>query len=276
MAESHFTFPIRSDKLTMTCSVISTVYDAQTEFQRVTILDTDVYGKALLLDGHIQLTDFDEKAYHEALVQVPAVNLPSLRRALVIGGGDGGVIRELCRHDSIEQIDMVEIDRGVVEACKAHMPGLSSGAFEDRRVRLHLTDAFAWVKSATETYDLIVVDSTDTYEDEEGEISEMLWTPAFYSDLMRLLSPEGFVVTQADNHVYCPYSSEDVLSLFGSVFPASGFYFALVPSFGGFSGFVWGSRGASLASRWSPAMDRGWKTLSEATYNLAFTQMSFS
>ncbi len=259
----------------MTCSVRSTVYDAQTEFQRVTILDTEVYGKALLLDGHIQLTDFDEKAYHEALVQIPAVNLPSFNKALVIGGGDGGVIRELCRHSSVTQIDMVEIDRGVVDACRKHMPSLSDGAFDDSRVRLHITDAFAWVKSASDHYDLIVVDSTDTYEEEEGEISEMLWTSAFYCDLLRLLSPHGFVVTQADNHVYCPYSSDEVLALFGSVFPAKGFYFALVPSFGGFSGFVWGSRGGAPAAKWLPKFDRDWKTLSEASYNLGFSDLKF-
>jgi spermidine synthase len=259
----------------MTCSVKSTVFDAKTEFQQVTILDTDVYGKALLLDGHIQLTDFDEKAYHEALVQIPAVNLPSFSKALVIGGGDGGVIRELCRHASVSQIDMVEIDKGVVDACSEHMPNLSNGAFQDPRVRLHITDAFGWVKSATDSYDLIVVDSTDTYEDEEGEISEMLWTSGFYSDLLRLLSPNGFVVTQADNHVYCPYSSEDVLDLFGQVFPAKGFYFALVPSFGGFSGFVWGSKGAAPATKWSPSFDKGWTTLNESTYNLAFSDLKF-
>ena len=275
MSESHFTFPIRSDKLTMTCSVRSTVFDAQTEFQRVTILDTDVYGKALLLDGHIQLTDFDEKAYHEALVQIPALNLPSFSKALVIGGGDGGVIRELCRHSSVTQIDMVEIDKGVVDACREHMPSLSNGAFDDPRVRLHITDAFAWVKSASDSYDLIVVDSTDTYEEEEGEISEMLWTSAFYSDLLRLLSPDGFVVTQADNHVYCPYSSEEVLELFGSVFPSKGFYFALVPSFGGFSGFVWGSKGTAPAVKWTGGLDQGWSTLNEATYNLAFSDLRF-
>ena len=170
---------------------------------------------------------------------------------------------------------MVEIDRGVVDACRAHMPSLSDGAFDDPRVRLHITDAFAWVKSASDQYDLIVVDSTDTYEEEEGEISEMLWTSAFYGDLLRLLSPDGFVVTQADNHVYCPYSSDEVLDLFGSVFPAKGFYFALVPSFGGFSGFVWGSRGSAPAAKWLPEFDKGWKTLNEASYNLGFSDLKF-
>jgi spermidine synthase len=262
----------------MSFSITKTVFDAKTEFQQVTIVESEVFGKTLLLDGHIQLTDFDERAYHEALVQIPALNLPQLKSALVIGGGDGGVIRELCRHDGIEHIDMVEIDRGVVEACKQHMPNLSGGAFNDSRVHLHITDAFPFVKNAQREYDLIVVDSTDTYEDEEGEISEMLWTEGFYGDLLRLLSPGGIVVTQADNHVYCPYSSEEVLDLFGKVFDTKGFYYALVPSFGGYSGFVWGSKGTQPTEIWRAdfGTDLDLRYLNARTYNLAFTELQFS
>ena len=257
----------------MSFSVIRELCNIQTEFQNVTILETDVFGKALLLDGHIQLTDFDEAAYHECLVQIPAMNLPNFKRALVIGGGDGGVIREICRHSTVTHVDMVEIDRGVVDACSQWMPNLNAGAFEDPRVHLHITDAFPFVKNATETYDLIVVDSTDTYEEEEGEISEMLWTKEFYQDLSRLLAPEGIVVTQADNHVFCPYSSEEVLDLFRHAFPNSGFYFGLVPSFGGYSGFVWGSKDNQLEIDLTPP--QGCAYLNNITYQLAFTNLKF-
>lgn len=259
----------------MSFSVKSTVFDSKTAFQQVTILDTEVFGKALLLDGHIQLTDFDEKAYHESLVQIPALNLATAKRALVIGGGDGGVIRELCRIPTMEHVDMVEIDEGVVNACREHMPNLSAGAFDDPRVHLHLTDAFAFVKKIEGVYDIIVVDSTDTYEEEEGEISEMLWTSEFYGDIFRLLSPDGFVVTQADNHVFCPYSTEEVLSLYRKVFPKAGFYFGLVPSFGGYSGFVWGSKGAFLAPK-MPWTEQTFSYLNPVTYDLAFTDLKFS
>ncbi len=115
VAVATFTIPIRSDKLQMSFAVTSELCNVQTEFQNVTILDTEVFGKALLLDGHIQLTDFDEAAYHECLVQIPAQNLPRFERALVIGGGDGGAIRELCKHPSVTHIDMVEIDQGVID-----------------------------------------------------------------------------------------------------------------------------------------------------------------
>ncbi|MEI7985295.1 MAG: polyamine aminopropyltransferase [Armatimonadota bacterium] len=273
---ASFTIPIRSDKIQMSFAVNSELCNVQTEFQNVTILDTEVFGKALLLDGHIQLTDFDEAAYHECLVQIPSLNLPHFERALVIGGGDGGVIRELCKIPSVTHIDMVEIDQGVVDACRLHMPNLSHGAFDDPRVHLHITDAFPFVKNATGQYDLIIVDSTDTYEEEEGEISEMLWTKEFYADIARLASPYGIVVTQADNHVFCPYSCEEVLSLFSNVFNHRGFYFGLVPSFGGYSGFVWGSMNNEVSVNFEARLGKDLKYLNEITYPLAFSDLRFS
>ncbi len=269
-------FPIRSDKLSMNVSVTARVHSRQTEFQKVEILDTDIFGRTLLLDGHIQLTDFDEHAYHEALVQLPLLSIPSPKTALVVGGGDGGVIRELCKHKSIERIDMVEIDGGVVEACREHMPSLSDGAFDDPRVNLLLQDAFPFVKNApAETYDIIVADSTDVYEEEEGELSAMLFTEEFYTDCKNALKPGGIVVTQADNLVFCPYSLETISEMFGKVFPSTGWYQALIPSFGGYSGYAWGSKGTGISQTWTnPAVDC--RYLNETTFNLAFTPLKFS
>lgn len=258
----------------MTASVREHVAHEKTAFQTIDVIDTDVFGRALLLDGHIQLTEMDERAYHEALVQIPLMALPNARAALVVGGGDGGVIRELARHPNMERIDMVEIDEGVVRLCREHLPSLSGGAFDDARVHLHLADAFPFVKQATERYDLIVVDSTDTYEDEEGEISEMLFTDEFYGDLRRILAPGGLVVTQADNNVFCPYSMEEIKAMFARVFPRVGNYQALVPSFGGFSGFAWASEGADAKATFSPRVDL--RYLNEATYALAFTDLQFA
>ena len=267
-------FPIRSDRLSMTASVRAHVAHERTAFQTIDVVDTDVFGRALLLDGHIQLTEMDERAYHEALVQIPMMALPLARAALVVGGGDGGVIRELARHKGLERIDMVEIDAGVVRVCREHMPSLSDGAFDDPRVNLHLEDAFPFVKASTEKYDLIVVDSTDTYEEEEGEISEMLFTDEFYGDLRRILAPGGFVVTQADNNVFCPYSMAEIRAMFGRVFPRVGSYQALVPSFGGFSGFVWASEGGDVRVPFAPRVET--RYLDEATYALAFTELRFA
>jgi len=163
----YLTIPIRSDKLSLSVQVKSHLSHRQTEFQTIDVYDTEAFGRVLTLDGHIQLTELDERAYHESLVQVPLLSIQNPISALVVGGGDGGVLREICKHSSIQHIDMAEIDSGVVEESKLHLPFVSGGAFEDPRVHLHITDAFAFVKASTRKYDLIVVDSTDVYEEED-------------------------------------------------------------------------------------------------------------
>ncbi|HEY0867291.1 MAG TPA: hypothetical protein VGE01_07930 [Fimbriimonas sp.] len=270
-------FPIRSDRLSMNVQATEHLLHRQTEYQTIDIYQTEVFGRTLLLDGHIQLTEFDERSYHEALVQVPLLSIAAPRNALIVGGGDGGVLREICRHASIRAIDMVEIDRGVIEASKEHLPFLSAGAFEDPRLNLVVGDAFPFVKQADRKYDLIVIDATDVYEEEEGELSEMLFTSEFYEDCRNALSPKGIVVTQADNLVFCPYSMEAILKEFTKVFQRTGRYQALVPSFGGFSGYVWGSVGAEISTRWSALDSSGLELryLREETYNLAFRPLSF-
>ena len=266
--------PTRSDKLGLQVEVLDTVFSAVSEFQRIEVVETATLGRVLLLDGHVQLSELDEHAYHESLVHVPAMSVPLLRRALVVGGGDGGVVRELCRHSTVERIDMVEIDATVIEASKEAMPSVSGGAFDDPRVHLYIEDAFAFVKQAREQYDFVVVDCTDTYEEEEGELSESLFTREFYEDVRRVLSPGGFVVSQADNLVFCPYSTRDAVRRFSEVFASVGTYWCIVPSFGGFSGFVWGSDGGSL----SPAIGVapiGLRYLDATTYALAMRPVPF-
>lgn len=262
---SHVTFPIRSDKLTMTVQVTRTVATERSAFQQIDVLESEVFGRLLLLDGHIQLTTFDEAAYHELLVQVPMLNLPHARRALVVGGGDGGVLRELAKHPGLEQIDMVEIDEAVVRLSREHLPTVSAGSFDDPRVRLVVGDAFEFVQGEEGPYDIVVVDSTDVYEDEEGELSEALFTKGFYSDVHRLLAPGGIVVTQADNIVFCPYSVEEVRSLLAGVFPRVGSYWGPVPSFGGYSGYCWASVEGTVSPDW-PGASVKLSVLSAALY----------
>lgn len=259
--------PIRSDKLAMLVAVTETVHSSKTEFQQVDIVDTVAFGKMLLLDGHIQLSTMDEHCYHESLVQIPLLNIGNPKRALVIGGGDGGVIREITKHASIDHVDMVEIDAGVIEACRRHLPSLNAGAFEDPRVHVHVADAFPFVKQDLQPYDLIVMDSTDVYEEEDGGLSEQLWTSEFYGDIVRLLSPDGIVVTQADNLLFCPYSMEGILETYGGLFPVTGSYWSLVPSFGGYSGYVFGSKGRTLAAE-MPSTDIALRYLNPTTYAL--------
>lgn len=275
--EMTLTFPIRSDKLSMSVSATSHLASVRSEFQQIDVYETDVFGRVLLLDGHVQLAEFDERAYHEALVWIPLLNVPDPKSALVVGGGDGGVIRELCKHPALERIDMVEIDSEVVRVSREFLPAVSDGAFEDPRVQLHIADAFEFVRNAKQSYDLIVIDCTDVYEEEDGELSERLFTTEFYQDVLARLSPNGMAVTQGDNPVFCPYSLEEISTLFGSVFPNIGSYWALVPSFGGVSAFCWGSRSTNLAadipSIW-PSV--GLQYLHPTTYRFAQSELPFA
>lgn len=249
-SKQTLTFPIRSDRLTMSVGIVSHVASVASPFQQIDIYDTEEFGRALLLDNHIQLATFDEAAYHESFVQVPLAALPEARRVLVVGGGDGGVLRELVKHERLEKITMVEIDDLVVSTCQRHLPEISNGAFDDPRVELLIEDAFAYVKHSMETFDLILVDATDVYEEEDGSLSENLFTQEFYADCAKRLSENGLVVTQGDNPVFCPYSAEPILDLYRDVFGNSGMYWCLVPSFGGYSAFVWGGKRESLPSSW--------------------------
>lgn len=277
MPIDRLTFPIRSDKLTMTASVREHLLSRKTKFQQIDILDTEVFGRVLLLDNHIQLTELDEHAYHEALVQIPLLSMDQPKSALVIGGGDGGVLRELAKHSSIEHVDMVEIDAGVLEASREFLSGVSDGAFCDPRMHIHVADAFPFVKQTVRKYDLIVADSTDTYEEEDGALSEMLFTDEFYRDCFNALAETGILVTQADNLLFCPYSLEGIQAMFSRVFPRTGSYQAIIPSFGGFSGYCWASKGAQVSERYpsEKAADLNLRYLNEATWSYAFSKLSF-
>jgi spermidine synthase len=274
MPPEFLSIPIRGQKLSLVVEVKDHILHRKTEFQAIDIYDTQVFGKILLLDGHVQLSAFDEHAYHESLVHIPLLSLENPQSALVVGGGDGGVLRELCRHKSLERIHMVEIDQGVIDACRETIPEVSAGAFDDPRVTVHVQDAFPFLKQVADPYDLIVMDSTDVYEEEAGGLSEQLFTKAFYRDCLAALSEMGMLVTQADNLVFCPYSIEGIVRTFREVFPRVGAYHALVPSFGGYSGFVWASKGLSTAPE-MPANEMGLRYLSPITWQLAMMPLPF-
>lgn len=268
------TYPIRSDKFRYEIKIREVLHQSKSEYQSIEVFDTDCFGRVLLLDGHIQLAELDERAYHECLVHIPLLSIREPKKALVVGGGDGGVLRELLKHPSLE-IDMVEIDSGVIDAARAQLPFLNEGCFESPRVSLFLQDAFPFVKDNSRgPYDLIVMDSTDTYEDEEGEISAMLFTQEFFRDCAALLSPNGFVVTQADNPIFCPYSLEEISAQYSKVFAKVGSYHANVPSFGGSSAYCWASNGVEVNRTWSEnSLDLQY--LNPTTHALAFQDLPF-
>jgi len=196
----------------------------------------------------------------------------------VVGGGDGGVLRELVKHSGLERIDMVEIDEGVVNTCMRHLPKISDGAFDDPRVDLHIADAFGFLKEVQKPYDLIVLDITDVYEGEDGALSEQLFTSEFYADCTKALEPNGILVTQADNHVFCPYSRRAISDSLKPHFKTLGSYQAAVPSFGGFSAYVWASHNATISHSFpkEKAATLRLKYLNEATWAFALTKLPYA
>lgn len=168
----------------------------QSEFQRIDVFESPEFGRFLTLDGIMMLTERDEFIYHEMIVHVPMAVHPAPKRVLVIGAGDGGVIRELTRYDAVESIDLVEIDPMVIEVCRQYLPRTSC-RLNDPRLTIHYQDGLKYVRRFENTYDLIIVDSTDPFGPGEG-----LFTKEFYGNCYKALTPDGIMVNQHESPFY--------------------------------------------------------------------------
>ena len=168
----------------------------QSPFQRIDIFESQEFGRFLTLDGYMMLTEKDEFIYHEMITHVPMAVHPAPRDILVIGAGDGGVLRELTRYDGVGHIDLVEIDRQVVEACKQYLPQTAC-RFDDPRVSLHFEDGLKYVRRMENRYDIIIVDSTDPFGPGEG-----LFTMEFYGNCFKALREDGILVNQHESPFY--------------------------------------------------------------------------
>lgn len=210
-----------------TVKVDRQLYCGRSEFQRIDIFESPEFGRFLTLDGLLMLTEKDEFVYHEMIVHVPMAVNPAAKRVLVIGGGDGGAVRELTRYPSIEHIDLVEIDREVVEACRKYLPQ-TAGRLDDPRVSIYYEDGLRFVRDRREEYDLILVDSTDPFGPGEG-----LFTKEFYGNCYKALSPDGILVNQQES----PFYKADAVAMqrahqrIVQSFPISRVYQAHIPTY---------------------------------------------
>lgn len=173
-----------------------TIFTGKSKFQQVDVIKTEDHGLMLLNDGIIMLCERDEFAYHEMIAHVPLFVHPNPQNVLIIGGGDGGTSREVLRHNTIKRVVMVEIDRMVIDACKKHMPSLSC-ALQDPRLDLIIDDGVRYVADTDETFDLVIVDSTDPIGP-----AEPLFNETFYKNTSKILSPGGILITQAESPFY--------------------------------------------------------------------------
>lgn len=176
------------------------LYSGKSDFQRIDVFESKEFGKFFTLDGYIMITEKDEFIYHDMIVHVPMATNPDIKKVLVIGAGDGGTVRELVRYNTIEKIDMVEIDKLVVDVCKEYFPRSTSG-LDDERVSLYFEDGLKFVQEKINEYDLIIVDSTDPIGPGEG-----LFTREFYKNCYRALKMEGILVNQHESPFYENYA----------------------------------------------------------------------
>ncbi len=199
----------------------------QSEFQKIDILDSYELGRILVLDGFLMLTEKDEYIYHEMITHVPMATNPDIKRVLVIGAGDGGTIRELTRYGSIEHIDMVEIDRRVVEICREYLPQ-TAGKLDDPRLTIYYEDGLKFVRGRENEYDLIIVDSTDPFGPGEG-----LFTKEFYGNCYKALTSDGILVNQHESTFYDEYAEimKRAHSRIKSFFPTALVYSAHIPTY---------------------------------------------
>ena len=209
-------------------SVDEVYFEQGTGQQHLLIFHNAKFGRVMTLDGVVQTTERDEFFYHEMFAHVPLFAHGAARRVLIVGGGDGGLLREVLKHPGVEHVTQVEIDAGVVEMAKAHLPGHSAGAFDDERFELVIDDGARFVAACEDTYDVVLVDSTDPIGP-----GEVLFTNAFYRDCARLLGDGGVLVTQ--NGV--PFMQLDEVrrsaSAFAEIFADWHFYGVAVPTYVG-------------------------------------------
>lgn len=199
----------------------------ESEYQQIDILETYEYGRVLVLDGELMITEKDEFIYHEMISHVSMAVHPNVQRVLVIGAGDGGTIRELCKYDSIRRIDMVEIDKDLVDLSMKYLPKTACRLSDDR-VHIYNEEGLRFVRGKHDEYDLIIVDCADPFGPAEG-----LFTREFYGNCYKALHEDGILINQHESPFYSEHSRSVQLAHkhITAVFPMSTVYQCHIPSY---------------------------------------------
>jgi spermidine synthase len=255
------------------------LYKKDSEYQRVEVYETLAYGNMLTLDGMVMCTQKDEYVYHEMITHVPMFSNTKAKRALVIGGGDGGTVRELLRHEQLEEVTLVEIDELVIEACKLHLPE-TAVAFDNPRLNLLVEDGIKYIKECADgQYDLIIVDSADPVGPGEG-----LFTAEFYNEVYRCLSNDGVMITQSESPRFNSAVFVEIYDTYKQIFGKDNVhcYLAAIPTYPtGTWSFSYSAKGNAhpmkfdqeAAAAFSNA--QGLKYYNEAIHTAAFALPNF-
>lgn len=220
------------------------LFEVNTGHQHLVIFKNEQWGNVMALDGVIQTTEKDEFIYHEMMTHIPMFAHGRAKKVLIIGGGDGGILREVLKHQSVESVTQVEIDQQVIDMCVKYLPNHSAGAYDNPKTNIVIADGVDFVNSATEKFDVIISDATDPVGP-----GEVLFTSRFYQGIKSCLRKNGVFVAQ--NGV-CFLQTDEVATTFKRLSPLFNdvsFYSAAVPTYvGGIMTFAWGTDSLALKS----------------------------
>ena len=215
------------DGVALSIEIEERLFSEKSEYQRIDVYKTRTCGNMLVLDGIIQATELDEYAYQEMLTHIPMCAHPNPERVLVVGGGDGGVLREIGRHDCVKEIDICEIDSKVIEVSKRFMPSMAVG-FDDSRVSVHIADGAEFIADRIGFYDVIIVDSSDPIGP-----GEALFQSPFYEKMKTALKPDGIIATQGESFMLHGDVVQSLMEICGNLFEYAAYACILVPTYPG-------------------------------------------
>jgi spermidine synthase len=217
------------------------LYSKKSDFQKIDLYETRNHGLMLVLNGIIQLTMFDEYSYQEMMAHVPLFAHPDPERILVIGGGDGGILREAGRHEGIKRIDFCEIDPQIIEVAKAYLPEMACG-FDDPRITIHIEDGCEFVHKRKNEYDVIIVDSSDPIGP-----GETLYKKSFYQGMKDALNDGGIIATQGESFFLHQEWVKNLTKITKQLFKKQAYSYVMVPTYpGGNIGICLASMGPEL------------------------------
>lgn len=211
----------------LTFKIKGMLYSEQSEFQKVEIIDTVAFGKMLLLDGLVMTTEKDEFFYHEMISHIPMLACAKAERVLVVGGGDGGTVREVLRHKNVKEVVLCEIDGLVIEASKKFLPSIAGG-LSNPKVKINVEDAVEYIKTQKNAFDVILIDSTDPLGPGVG-----LFTEEFYLNVKAALKQGGVMAAQSESPIINQKELGLVSQLLKKVFPVVKTYIAPIPTYPG-------------------------------------------
>lgn len=215
------------DRTELGYKVTDVLHHSVSEFQEIDVVETVALGRMLLLDGMVMTSERDEFIYHEMIAHIPMLAHPNPKNVLVIGGGDGGTIREVLKHPSVERAVLCEIDGDVIEVSKKYLPSIA-GKLDDPRVEIEVRDGAAYIANHKNTFDVILIDSTDPIGP-----GEKLFTQEFYQNTLAALTENGIMACQSESPVAVPDECKRINKLLRSVFPYVQPYTACIPSYPG-------------------------------------------